>query len=357
MTAKRLSITLLTLVLLATTAGAQNISIRGLGNKGRADEEKTKNIHGSVVDQNGKPIPGARVLILNTNESISRNLITDEAGKYAIHGLTPTVNYELRADFRGVVSEKKSIPAALDREDNLVNFQLNMTTGVPAAATSAAQPNSSANAEFQTFDLVRLKASYELPQGVPAPIPAVLFLHGYGENRAVWDDFRKQMLQRGWAVMSVDLRGHGESLTKNQRPMQASPEWRNNPREFPLDVGPALDYLKKQPRLNSSKIVIVGYDIGANLALVASGKFREVRTVVAVNPNPNESLSMAGSSQDFVPRSAMVVTETAAQSDALKPYVKAPFRSLIQPVSGGTTQVFQSKALADAIFQWLKESY
>ena len=343
------------LLLPAMTAGAQSISIRG-ADRGRKNQEKTKNIHGSVQDQNGKPIAGARVLVLNTKENISRNLITDEAGKYSISGLAPDVNYDIRADYRGVVSERKSISGMLDREDNLVNFQLNMTTAVAPTATASAA-NSDPGPELQTFDLVKLKASYEMPQGVPAPIPAVLFLHGYGENRKVWDDFRKQFLQRGWAVMTLDLRGHGDSLTKNQRAIQAVPEWKNNPREFPLDVGPALDWLKKQPRLNSSKIVIVGYATGANLALIASGKFREVRSVVAVNPNPKESLEMAGSSQDFVPRAAMVVTENAAQSDAIKPYVKGTFRSLVQPVNGGTAQVFQDKPLADAIFQWLKETY
>ena len=157
--------------------------------------------------------------------------------------------------------------------------------------------------------------------------------------------------------MSLDLRGHGDSVTKNQRPLQANPAWRNSPREFPLDIAPALDWLKRQTRLNSSKIVIVGYDIGANLALVSSGKFREVRTVVAVNPNPKESLEMAGSAQDFRPRSVLVVTENAAVSDEIKAHVKEPFRSLIQPVAGGTAQVFQGKALSDAIFQWIKESY
>ena len=355
MRTNRFLILVLLLCLPAMIAGAQSLSIKGV-DRGRTNQEKTKNIHGSVQDQNGRPIAGARVLVLNTKESTSRNLITDQAGKYSISGLAPDVNYEVRADYRGVVSERKSISGMLDREDNLVNFQLNMTTAVATTGTAPAA-NSDPGPELQTFDLVKLKASYEMPQGVPAPIPAVLLLHGYGENRKTWEDFRKQFLQRGWAVMSLDLRGHGDSLTKNQRPIQAAPEWKNNPREFPLDVGPALDWLKKQPRLNSSKIVIVGYDTGANLALIASGKFREVRTVVAVNPNPKESLEMAGSSQDFVPRSAMVITEDAAQSDAIKPYVKGAFRSLVQPVSGGTARVFQDKPLSDAIFQWLKENY
>jgi pimeloyl-ACP methyl ester carboxylesterase len=348
MSVKRFSIAFITVLLLATTASAQ-IQFN-IGGKGRTNEEKSKNIHGAVVDQAGKPIAGARVVVTNKSDKTSRTVTTDEKGNYAFQGLSPTVDHEIRADFKGAVSDLKMISAMLDREDNLVNFQL-------AIAVSATAAIADPGIDLQAFDLVKLKASFELPQGAPAPIPAVLFLHGYGENRQVWAEFRKQFLDRGWAVMSLDLRGHGESTTKNQRPIQASTAWRNSPREFPLDVGPALDWLKRHPRLNSSKIVIVGYDIGANLALVSSGKFREVRTVVAVNPNPKESLEMAGSSQDFRPQSALVVTETAAPGDELKNYVKAPFRALIQPVMGGTAQVFQEKALSDAIFQWIKESY
>ena len=57
--------------------------------------------------------------------------------------------------------------------------------------------------EFDTFDLVRLHASFEIPAGLPAPIPGVLLLHGFGEDRLVWEAFRKQLLTRGWAVMAL----------------------------------------------------------------------------------------------------------------------------------------------------------
>jgi pimeloyl-ACP methyl ester carboxylesterase len=347
---KRLSSAFVILLILAVSANAQ-IQIRGLGNKGRVNTDKTKNIHGAVVDQAGKPIVGAHVLILNTKDSTSRALTTDESGNYAIQGLKPDADYEVRADFKGVVSDRKSISAFLEREDNLINFQLNLTAGAGAAASVDAGP------EFQTFDLVKLKASFEMPSGVPAPIPAVLLLHGYGENRKVWEAFRKQFLDRGWAVMSLDLRGHGDSTSKNQKTIQPGTDWRTNPREFPLDIDPALDWLKKQARLNSRKIVIVGYDVGANLALVSSGKFNEVRTIVAVNPSLKESLELAGSAQDFRPHSVLVVTASQSDADAIKTYVKDPVRVLTQPVSGGTAQVFQGKALTDAIFQWLKETY
>jgi len=204
MSLKRLSIALLAILLLATTVGAQGIQIN-VGGKGRKDEEKTKNVHGAVLDQTGKPIAGARVIVVNSKDKTSRTVTTDEGGNYALRGLAPDVNHEIRADYKGAVSDLKTISSMLDREDNLVNFQL------PIAVAAATVANADPGPELQAFDLVKLKASYELPQGVPAPIPAVLFLHGYGENRAVWNDLRKQFLERGWAVMSLDLRGHGLS--------------------------------------------------------------------------------------------------------------------------------------------------
>ena len=75
--------------------------------------------------------------------------------------------------------------------------------------------------------------------------------------------------------MSLDLRGHGDSKTKNQRPFDGKPGMAVQfPDEFPQDIDPALDWLKAQQRLDSRKIVIIGYDVGANLALIASGKIQ-----------------------------------------------------------------------------------
>lgn len=348
---KRLAFAFLILLLIAPAAHAQ-ITIRG-ASKPRKDTEKTKTIHGVVQDQASKPIVGARVLIRNTKDNTTRTATTDETGNYTIRGLPPDVNYEVRADFKGVISDIKNVSAMLDREDNLLNFQLNLTLANALASAGATD----SGPELRTFDLVKLKASFEIPRGVPAPIPAVLLLHGYGENRKVWDDLRSRFLERGWAVMSLDLRAHGESTTRNQRPFQADIAWRTSPHDFPLDVDPALDWLKTQSRINSRKIVIIGYDVGANLALISSGKFAEVRTIVAVNPKIAEALQMAGSAQDFHPRSALIVTASAAESDPIKPYIKEPFRLLTQPVTGGTAQAFQSRELVDAIFQWLRETY
>jgi len=184
-----------------------------------------------------------------------------------------------------------------------------------------------------------------------------LLLHGFGEDRSAWKDLSKQLLSRGFAVLAVDLRGHGQSRIKNQRPIQASPDWRTSLHEFPVDLDPALDWLKSRPRIDNGKIVVIGFDVGANLALLASGRFTEVRTVVAIKPNLTESLAMAGSAQDFQPKSALIVVADQSEGDRIKAMVKAPSRVLTASHAGGTAEWTADKKVADAIFQWLKETF
>jgi len=330
------------------------ITINGGATRRRPDEgPKPKNVHGIVQDSRGKPLVGARVFFRNTKNNTTRTVTTNEQGLYAINALPPSVDYEISAEFKGQTSEKRVLSGLLNREDNLINFELN----VSAAETGGTRPTEANAPQFDTFDLVRLHASLEIPPGLQAPIPAVLLLHGFGEDRQVWDAFRKELLSRGWAVMALDLRAHGESKLKNQRSFAADAAWRSSSQQFTLDVDPALDFLKAQPRLDSHKIVVIGYDVGANLALIAAGRFPEVRTVVAVKPNLTESLAMAGSAQDFHPRSALIVAPDEGEGARIKGYVTNPAKVLTANVAGGTTQSFQNKQVADAVFQWLKETF
>jgi pimeloyl-ACP methyl ester carboxylesterase len=313
---------------------------------------KPKNVHGIVQDLRGKALPGARVFLRDMKTKVVRTLQTDENGQYSVYALTPTVDYEVYAEFKGKESPKKFVSSFLNREDNVLNFQVDASV-IEDGSAEAPSPG----VAFKSFDLVDLRASFTMPNGVPAPVPAVLLLHGYGENRSVWKDFEPQLLSRGWAVMALDLRGHGESKSRNQRPVQASPEWRKDPHEFPGDVDPALDWIKAQPRINTRKIVIIGSDVGANLALIASGRYPEVRTVVAIKPDLNESVALAGAPQDFQPRSALLVAANSADADRMKTTVKTPSRVVVASHSGGTAEWVADKQVSDAIFQWLSETF
>jgi pimeloyl-ACP methyl ester carboxylesterase len=271
-------------------------------------------------------------------------------------------NYEITAEFNGKTSDKKTVSAYLNREDNVLNFQIKQvklagnSNPLPASSTTSLvrTPDS---AQIDTFDLVKLQANLEFPSGVPAPVSAVLLLHGFGEDRTVWADFKKTLLGRGWAVMTVDLRGHGGSKVKNNLPIAASRDWRTSPHDFPLDMDAAMTWLKTQTRINSNKIAVIGVDVGANLALIASGKFNQVRTVVAVNPNLREGQEMAGGAQDYRPRSALIIASSEAEANALRNEVKPPSRLQVLTQDGGTVSWFQNKQVADTVLQWMKENF
>ena len=156
--------------------------------------------------------------------------------------------------------------------------------------------------------------------------------------------------------MTIDLRGHGESTIQNNRPITASRDWRTSPQEFPLDVDAALTWLKTQTRINSARIALVGSDIGASLALMASGKYREVRTVIAVNPNLREGQEMAGSAQDYRPRSALIFARSESEGAGLKEGVRSPLIMHVVNPTGETPAQFQDKEVTDPAFQWLKDN-
>jgi len=319
---------------------------------------KTKIIHGMVEDSNGNPLDGAHVLVRDTKTNVTRTLTTTPDGVYSGTAFPAGSDYEVTAEYRGQISDKKSVSSFLDREDNVLNFRFKVTG-------NSATPNASARAvaaplagpQINTFDLVKLQATLDLPSGVPAPIPAVLLLHGFGEDRSVWNEFKKTLLNKGLAVMTLDLRGHGDSKMKNGLSIAAIPDWRTSPHEFPLDLDAAITWLKTQTRINSNKIAVIGVDVGANLALIASGRFQQVRTVVAVGPSLMEGQQLAGSAQDYKPRSALIVTPSEAEGNTLKADVQPPVQVRVVTQAGGTVSWLQNKQVSDAIDQWLKDTF
>ena len=319
--------------------------------KKRPDVVLPKNIHGVVQDAKGRPITGAKVFIKDLKAQTVQTRLTDASGSYQILALPPTIDYEVYTEYNGKKSESRTVSGFVNRQDNVLNFQLDVTTDVPGAANESRGP------EFTTFDLVRLHGSLDIPSGVAAPIPTVLLLHGYGEDRSVWEPLKKLLLERGWAVMALDLRGHGESKLRDGVPIQPEASWRKDPNQFPLDIDPALDYIKAQARLNNRKIAVIGSDIGADLALIASGRYPEVRTVVAVNPQLSESLGLAGSAQDFMPRSALIVTTNEAEAAKFKPVLRQPYSIVALDTHGKTAEWIGKTPVTDAIFEWLQKTF
>ena len=315
---------------------------------------RPKNVRGIVRDMRGQGIGGAHVFVRNPENNVIRTLQTDRDGLYAINGLPPTIDYEVHAEFRGESSEVKVVSGFLDRQDNILNFDLDVAI-IPSAVDIDQDPD---DPVVETFDRVQIFGSFEMPVGLPAPIPVALLLHGYGESRVVWEDLEERLLTEGWAVMAIDLRGHGLSTTRNMEAIVPQLAWRADSQQFPQDVEPALNWLQSQARLDSNRIAVIGADVGANLALIAGGRFPEVGTVVAINPDLEEALALAGSARAFTPRTAHLIVPEEGVGEGIRSYVTGASRiTIVNPEFEGTGAWLNAGETIDEIVRWLKDTY
>jgi len=82
------------------------------------------------------------------------------------------------------------------------------------SATASAEPKRE-DVAFPTIDQVDLKGVFYPPQGPGsgANSPCVMMVHRYGSDRTKgdWDGLAVALQEKGYAVLSFDLRGHGKS--------------------------------------------------------------------------------------------------------------------------------------------------
>ena len=162
------------------------------------------------------------MFIRNVNKKTTTTLITDENGLYAIYGLDPKVDYEVHAEYGKFVSEKRSVSSFLDRFDNVFNFELG-SSSTPNATSGTAVSGQAVL--LNTTDQVKLAGDWYSPVGGDAKLPAVLLVHGFGQDRRQWDSFvRERLLPAGFAALTLDLRGHGGSKEKAGAPLASRAE-------------------------------------------------------------------------------------------------------------------------------------
>jgi hypothetical protein len=75
----------------------------------RAAGPATRTIQGTVLDEHGKPVAGAIVLIKNTKTLGVRSYIAQKDGTFHFYGLSTDVNYQLRAEANGITSKSKTV--------------------------------------------------------------------------------------------------------------------------------------------------------------------------------------------------------------------------------------------------------
>lgn len=115
------------------------------------------------------------------------------------------------------------------------------------------------------------------------PGPGVLLLHQCNRQRKVWDDLAKRMAATGINVMTVDLRGYGDS--------EGTPIDKLTPEEInvvftqkmPLDVETAYKFLSAQPSVSPRIMAAGGASCGVNQSVHVAMKHSEIKALVLLS--------------------------------------------------------------------------
>lgn len=92
---------------------------------GFAQKDITRSVQGAVTNPDESPAVGAVVQLKNMKTLQIRSFITKEDGTYHFFELSPDVDYELKADFRGATSGSKTLSSFDSRKKAVINLKLN----------------------------------------------------------------------------------------------------------------------------------------------------------------------------------------------------------------------------------------
>ena len=116
----------------------------------------------------------------------------------------------------------------------------------------------------------------------------VILLHSLGYTSEWWNGLQQILLNEGYAVLSIDIRGHGKSIY-NKKLVKTS--WKNMTNtafaKCPNDVINIINQIQKElPKISFfNNWAIVGSDLGANVGILAAEQYKNhPKTIILISP-------------------------------------------------------------------------
>ena len=228
---------------------------------------------------------------------------------------------------------------------------------------------------FPSNDGVEVSALFGTAQADQL-LPVVILLHDLGGGKADWlnnTGTYVALLERGYAVLAIDMRGHGQTPLPDDRQVL---ELVDLELSF-LDVHAALVWLPSQSQVDVSRIAVVGTGSGGNVAYVSSGRMPDlIKTGVSLSPglwgaSSMEPLVTGAGLESFAPRSMLFMAGDQDQiesGDVILSYADFARNLEAQTAAPKRLRIFSDSAdhgfelldnvaeAQDLFFLWLEEN-
>jgi dienelactone hydrolase len=146
---------------------------------------------------------------------------------------------------------------------------------------------------FQTEDGWTIYANLRVPQVAAEKIPAVVLLHSGLSDRYAYGKLEGELAKAGLAVLNIDWRGNGKSIGKGK--YFDLPKTERD--KAYLDAKAAVAFVAAQPKVDSSRIGILGTVLGAKYSMAAAVEEPRIKTAVVLTgyiPTEKEKAFITG---------------------------------------------------------------
>lgn len=155
----------------------------------------------------------------------------------------------------------------------------------PRTITATNQP-----VRLKTRDKLELSATWYGPNAKGKRSPGVILVHEAGKDATQLEEMAKYLQKKGFGVLSLDLRGHGASVTDQHDWSKADEKTRKTLWAYASkDIEACAEYLRSQSDVHASNLTLVGIGTGCALAVRHALEDQNARAVVLIDP-PKETL-------------------------------------------------------------------
>jgi alpha-beta hydrolase superfamily lysophospholipase len=158
----------------------------------------------------------------------------------------------------------------------------------PAAAQPSGEPSGAETVTIDTSDGLKLAASLYLPSRKYGRAPAVLIVHAPDGDRGQVAALGVELCKKGFAVLAVDLRGHGGSASDKPWSQLDRAEQQRMWTYTLRDLDAAAGFLRGRRDIHTTNLTMIGVGSGCALALRHASEDENVRAVVLIAPTDDQ---------------------------------------------------------------------
>jgi len=122
-------------------------------------------------------------------------------------------------------------------------------------------------------DGIDLAANFSTRDGTSESLPGIVLAHGFAGAR--YREMAARLANLGFGVLEFDFRGYGESQGQRGHVI---------PSEQVADIRGVLDWLESHPRIDATRMGVIGSSLGGSIAIMAAAADLRIKACVAGCP-------------------------------------------------------------------------